>query len=278
METRWMEFCTLCTFIFVATVTAQVFVKDQLSERQPIRVAKLHQQSSIHQSSSDPNIKSNRLLQPISSQETRQPESTIHSRQKRMIWITDDGRLALPPGTVLSISPTISMPLVRYPPSGFLSNLTMSFPLTSKFCLYPKSASWKCELNTLYLQLTLTNLDLPTMRTLSGCCLQFLVGPWDELPAPCWPIMSENICIPAGSVRLTISRKMKRTLRIYRKLTAMCSTAESEPFCTEWWRIWSKHLDSMGKPVFFGQFVKYIRSRFIIWDYLAKWLNYFLRR
>lgn len=59
--------------------------------------------------------------------------SKSHSRKKRMIWVSDDGRLALPPGTVLSISPTLSMPLVRYPPSGFLSNLTMSFPLTSKF-------------------------------------------------------------------------------------------------------------------------------------------------
>lgn len=55
-----------------------------------------------------------------------------HSRKKRLIWITDDGRLALPPGTVLSITPTLSLPLVRYPPDGFLSNITMSFPLTSK--------------------------------------------------------------------------------------------------------------------------------------------------
>lgn len=59
-------------------------------------------------------------------------EHSSSHRTKRMIWITDDGRLALPPGTVLSISPTISLPLVRYPPSGFLSNMTMSFPLTSK--------------------------------------------------------------------------------------------------------------------------------------------------
>lgn len=59
-------------------------------------------------------------------------EQKIHSRKKRLIWITDDGRLALPPGTVLSITPTISMPLVRHPLEGFLSNLTMSFPLTSK--------------------------------------------------------------------------------------------------------------------------------------------------
>lgn len=58
-------------------------------------------------------------------------DEKIHSRKKRLIWITDDGRLALPPGTVLSITPTISMPLVRHPLEGFLSNLTMSFPLTS---------------------------------------------------------------------------------------------------------------------------------------------------
>lgn len=57
--------------------------------------------------------------------------SKVHSRKKRLIWMTDDGRLALPPGTVLSISPTLSLPLIRYPYSGFLSNLTMSFPLTS---------------------------------------------------------------------------------------------------------------------------------------------------
>lgn len=34
------------------------------------------------------------------SNESNQP----HSRKKRLIWITDDGRLALPPGTVLSIT------------------------------------------------------------------------------------------------------------------------------------------------------------------------------
>lgn len=56
-----------------------------------------------------------------------------HSRKKRLIWITDDGRLALPPGTVLSLTPTISLPLVRYPLDGFLSNMTMSFPLTIDF-------------------------------------------------------------------------------------------------------------------------------------------------
>uniref|UniRef100_A0A1B0GPY3 Uncharacterized protein n=1 Tax=Phlebotomus papatasi TaxID=29031 RepID=A0A1B0GPY3_PHLPP len=59
--------------------------------------------------------------------------SKPHSRQKRVIWITDDGRLALPPGTSLTISPTIAMPLIRYPPPGFFSNITVSLPLTIDF-------------------------------------------------------------------------------------------------------------------------------------------------
>ncbi|KAH8305245.1 hypothetical protein KR018_006264 [Drosophila ironensis] len=58
---------------------------------------------------------------------------TPHIRRKRLIWITDDGRLALPPGTALTITPTISMPLVRHPPEGFFSNLTISFPVTIDF-------------------------------------------------------------------------------------------------------------------------------------------------
>ncbi|XP_075217488.1 uncharacterized protein LOC142322367 [Lycorma delicatula] len=56
-----------------------------------------------------------------------------HSRQKRLIWITTDGRLALPPGTHLTITPTISLPFVRYPPEGFLSNMTISLPFTIDF-------------------------------------------------------------------------------------------------------------------------------------------------
>lgn len=55
-----------------------------------------------------------------------------HSRRKRLIWITDDGRLALPPGTALTFTPTISLPLVRHPPEGFFSNMSISFPVTSK--------------------------------------------------------------------------------------------------------------------------------------------------
>ncbi|XP_055912816.1 uncharacterized protein LOC129946593 [Eupeodes corollae] len=56
-----------------------------------------------------------------------------HSRKKRLVWITDDGRLALPPGTSLTFTPTIALPLVRHPPEGFFSNLTISFPVTIDF-------------------------------------------------------------------------------------------------------------------------------------------------
>lgn len=55
-----------------------------------------------------------------------------HSRQKRILWVTSDGRLALPPGTTLVVSPSLSLPFVRYPPDGFFSNMTISLPFTSK--------------------------------------------------------------------------------------------------------------------------------------------------
>ncbi|CAG9564034.1 unnamed protein product [Danaus chrysippus] len=75
-------------------------------------------------------------LLPIASPETQQKvskENIPHSRQKRILWITNDGRLALPPGTTMAITPSISMPFVRHPPKGFLSNMTVSFPFTIDF-------------------------------------------------------------------------------------------------------------------------------------------------
>ncbi|KAK9891053.1 hypothetical protein WA026_013380 [Henosepilachna vigintioctopunctata] len=56
-----------------------------------------------------------------------------HSRQKRFLWVTEDGRLALPPGTTLVMNPSLSLPFVRYPPDGFLSNMTISLPFTIDF-------------------------------------------------------------------------------------------------------------------------------------------------
>lgn len=54
------------------------------------------------------------------------------TRQKRILWVTQDGRLALPPGTTMVVTPSMSLPFVRYPPEGFFSNMTISLPFTSK--------------------------------------------------------------------------------------------------------------------------------------------------
>lgn len=75
---------------------------------------------------------SNLNLKDVTSSESSQ-DTKPHSRKKRLIWVTDDGRLALPPGTSLTITPTLAMPLVRYPPDGFFSNISVSLPLTRKF-------------------------------------------------------------------------------------------------------------------------------------------------
>ena len=56
-----------------------------------------------------------------------------HVRQKRLLWITTDGRLALPPGTRLTLTPSLSLPFVRYPPDGFLSNMSISLPFSSEY-------------------------------------------------------------------------------------------------------------------------------------------------
>lgn len=59
-----------------------------------------------------------------------------HHRQKRVFWITNDGRIALPPGTIMTITPTLALPFVRYPPHGFLSNMTISLPFTSTYSFF----------------------------------------------------------------------------------------------------------------------------------------------
>lgn len=81
-------------------------------------------QQQQHENSLDDDIEHEEFIDT----DSQQP----HSRRKRLIWITDDGRLALPPGTSLTFTPTIAMPLVRHPPEGFFSNITISFPVTSE--------------------------------------------------------------------------------------------------------------------------------------------------
>lgn len=63
---------------------------------------------------------------------SRGKQDAPHSRQKRLLWITTDGRLALPPGTTLSIVPSLSLPFIRNPPEGFKSAMGIDLPFTSK--------------------------------------------------------------------------------------------------------------------------------------------------
>lgn len=74
------------------------------------------------------------LLDTWTVQHSRADNATddANSRQKRLLWITTDGRLALPPGTELTITPSLSLPFVRHPPDGFLSNMAISMPFTSE--------------------------------------------------------------------------------------------------------------------------------------------------
>jgi len=64
--------------------------------------------------------------------ESESSRQAPHHRQKRVLWFTNDGRIALPPGTVMTITPTLALPFVRHPPYGFLSNMTISLPFTSE--------------------------------------------------------------------------------------------------------------------------------------------------
>jgi len=41
-------------------------------------------------------------------------------------------RIALPPGTRLTLTPTFHLPFIRDLPQGFVSNMTLSYPLASK--------------------------------------------------------------------------------------------------------------------------------------------------
>lgn len=125
--------------VIISTASSQTI--QQLNSRNPSQFKQMnqnirrtkHNNSNVMNgginSATESKMASGRNDDTVSSNDANTP----HSRKKRLIWITDDGRLALPPGTVLSITPTISLPLVRYPLEGFLSNMTMSFPLTIDF-------------------------------------------------------------------------------------------------------------------------------------------------
>jgi len=56
-----------------------------------------------------------------------------HHRNKRFLWMTHEKRLVFPPGTQLVLTPTVAMPLMRYPPHGLDANITISTPFTISF-------------------------------------------------------------------------------------------------------------------------------------------------
>ena len=58
-----------------------------------------------------------------------------HNRNKRFLWMTHEKRLVFPPGTQLVLTPTLAMPLLRYPPQGLDANFTISTPFTSNYTL-----------------------------------------------------------------------------------------------------------------------------------------------
>lgn len=69
----------------------------------------------------------------VNSSHQASDDNSYHHRQKRLIWITNNGRIAFPPGTKMAITPTLSMPLIRHPPEGLESTFTLSFPFSSEF-------------------------------------------------------------------------------------------------------------------------------------------------
>lgn len=149
MELRWnWVFLVILIVIIQSTFTQVVVNKAQLEkdnsaysaeyiEKNPFNSLDFRQRSAGYEE-----IKNENIVQP---ERTKLKEPTIRhnyepvkesdkpkSRKKRLIWVTDDGRLALPPGTSLTIAPTIALPFIRYPPSGFFSNISISLPVTSE--------------------------------------------------------------------------------------------------------------------------------------------------
>jgi len=56
-----------------------------------------------------------------------------HHREKRFLFLTDEKRIVLPPGTQLVLTPTLALPFLRYPPDGLDANMTISTPFTIGF-------------------------------------------------------------------------------------------------------------------------------------------------
>lgn len=66
-------------------------------------------------------------------------EQLPHHRDKRFLWMTHNKKLVFPPGTQLVLTPTLAMPLLRYPPRGVDTNMTISTPFTSEYIAFTQS-------------------------------------------------------------------------------------------------------------------------------------------
>lgn len=56
-----------------------------------------------------------------------------HHREKRFLFLTDEKRIVMPPGSQLVLTPTLALPFIRHPPDGIDSNMTISTPFTISF-------------------------------------------------------------------------------------------------------------------------------------------------
>jgi len=56
-----------------------------------------------------------------------------HHRTKRFLFLTDEKRLVMPPGSQLVLTPTLALPFLRYPPTGLDANMSISTPFTINF-------------------------------------------------------------------------------------------------------------------------------------------------
>jgi len=60
--------------------------------------------------------------------DTHEHTKSPHSRQKRLVFYTNDRRLSLPPGAGFLLTPTLEIPFIRNLPGGYQTGMTISLP------------------------------------------------------------------------------------------------------------------------------------------------------
>lgn len=134
-----MELRNLSIFLLLIGVSSSGFGSPETDRRTKISDSSNPARDRKPVEISDVYMKRSRATEELEEDPSREDKRKLdnsdvpHSRQKRLLWITNDGRLAFPPGTTLLITPTLALPFVRHPPDGFFSNISISIPLTSKY-------------------------------------------------------------------------------------------------------------------------------------------------